>query len=142
VSKELRQKLEEAAAKAARAVGYVSAGTVEFLLDDSGSFYFMEMNTRLQVEHPVTELVTGVDLVKWQIRIASAVPLSFTQEEIKVRGCAIECRINAEDPKVISAQAAEKSRSSMSRAGLGFGSIPHCIRIIPYRRFTIPLSAS
>ncbi len=99
VGKELRQKLEEAAAKAARAVGYVSAGTVEFLLDDSGSFYFMEMNTRLQVEHPVTELVTGIDLVKWQIRIASGVPLSFTQEEIKVRGCAIECRINAEDPK-------------------------------------------
>lgn len=99
VGEELRWKLEEAAAKAARAVGYVNAGTVEFLLDDSGNFYFIEMNTRLQVEHPVTELVTGVDIVKWQIRIASGVPLSFTQDETKVHGCAIECRINAEDPK-------------------------------------------
>lgn len=95
VTEELRKKLTEAAAKAARAAGYVNAGTVEFLLDKEGNFYFMEMNTRLQVEHPVSELVTGVDIVKWQIRIAAGVPLDFTQEDVHVHGSAIECRINA-----------------------------------------------
>ncbi len=95
VTKELREKLTEAAAKAARAAGYVNAGTVEFLMDKEGNFYFMEMNTRLQVEHPVSELVTGVDIVKWQIRIAAGVPLDFTQEDVSVHGSAIECRINA-----------------------------------------------
>lgn len=95
VSPALREKLVEAATKAARAAGYVNAGTVEFLLDKSGQFYFMEMNTRLQVEHPVTEQVTGVDIVKWQIRIAAGVPLDFTQEDIQLQGAAIECRINA-----------------------------------------------
>ncbi len=95
VSPELRQRLMATAAKAAKAAGYVNAGTVEFLLDKDGGFYFMEMNTRLQVEHPVSELVTGVDIVKWQIRIAAGVPLDFTQEDIQVRGAAIECRINA-----------------------------------------------
>jgi acetyl-CoA carboxylase, biotin carboxylase subunit len=98
VGEEMRQKMVEVATKAAHAVQYVNAGTIEFLLDRSGNFYFMEMNTRLQVEHPVTEMVTGVDLVKWQIRIASGVPLSFTQKDVKVEGSAIECRINAEDP--------------------------------------------
>ncbi|WP_369298779.1 acetyl/propionyl/methylcrotonyl-CoA carboxylase subunit alpha [uncultured Neglectibacter sp.] len=95
VSEELRQKLTETAAKAAKAAGYVNAGTVEFLLDKEKNFYFMEMNTRLQVEHPVSELVTGIDIVKWQIRIAAGVPLDFTQEDIKVTGAAIECRVNA-----------------------------------------------
>ncbi len=91
----IRKKLIETAAKAARAANYVNAGTVEFLMDRGGDFYFMEMNTRLQVEHPVSELVTGVDIVKWQIRIAAGVPLDFTQKDIQVEGAAIECRINA-----------------------------------------------
>ncbi len=98
VDGEMRRKMMEAAKKAASAVHYVNAGTIEFLVDDNRSFYFMEMNTRLQVEHPVTELVSGIDLVKWQIRIASGVPISFQQEEVSLQGCAIECRINAEDP--------------------------------------------
>ena len=98
VSPETRQKLMETATRAARAAGYVNAGTVEFLMDKNGDFYFMEMNTRLQVEHPVSELVTGVDIVKWQIRIAAGVELDFTQEDIHVQGAAIECRINALGP--------------------------------------------
>lgn len=95
VTPEIRERLIEAAGNAARAAGYVNAGTVEFLMDKSGKFYFMEMNTRLQVEHPVTELVTGIDIVKWQIRIAAGVPLDFSQGDIKLQGAAIECRINA-----------------------------------------------
>ncbi len=96
---QLRQAMGEAAARAARAVGYVGAGTVEFLLDADGEhFYFMEMNTRIQVEHGITELVTGVDLVRQQLRIASGLPLDITQEEVALQGHALECRINAEDP--------------------------------------------
>lgn len=98
LSEELRRKMGEAAVKAAKAADYVNAGTIEFLLEKSGNFYFMEMNTRIQVEHPVTEWVTGVDLIKEQIRIASGLPLSYTQEDIKITGHAIECRINAENP--------------------------------------------
>lgn len=96
---ELRQRMGEAAVRAAKASGYVNAGTIEFLLEKSGNFYFMEMNTRIQVEHPVTEWVTGIDLIKEQIRIASGKPLTYTQEEIQLSGHAIECRINAENPK-------------------------------------------
>jgi acetyl-CoA carboxylase biotin carboxylase subunit len=95
VTEEVRKELYEAAKKAAKAVNYVSVGTVEFLMDKTGRFYFMEMNTRLQVEHPVSEYVTGTDIVKWQIRIAAGVHLTFSQKDIIVRGNAIECRINA-----------------------------------------------
>ena len=95
ISPALRKKMGEAAVQAAKAAGYVNAGTIEFLLDGDGRFYFMEMNTRIQVEHPVTEWVTGIDLIKEQIRIASGEPLGFTQNEIVLRGHAIECRINS-----------------------------------------------
>jgi acetyl-CoA carboxylase, biotin carboxylase subunit len=95
---ELRLKMGAAAILAAKSINYVGAGTVEFLLDQSGEFYFMEMNTRIQVEHPVTEMITGVDLIAEQIRVAQGEKLRFTQDEIELRGHAIECRINAEDP--------------------------------------------
>ena len=98
VSQKLREKMGESAIKAGKEISYESAGTVEFLLDKDGNFYFMEMNTRIQVEHPVTEEVTDVDLIKEQIKIASGEKLSYGQEEIQIRGHAIECRINAEDP--------------------------------------------
>lgn len=95
----LRQKMGDAAVRAAKAVGYENAGTIEFLLDEkTNQFYFMEMNTRVQVEHPVTEFVTGIDIVKEQIRIAYGAPLIVTQENVKIMGHAIECRINAENP--------------------------------------------
>ncbi|MCP4549038.1 MAG: acetyl-CoA carboxylase biotin carboxylase subunit [bacterium] len=97
VDDHLRKKMGKAARKAAEAVSYHSAGTVEFLLDVTGDFYFMEMNTRIQVEHPVTEMVTGVDLLKEQIRVAAGETLSVSQKDIVIRGHAIECRINAED---------------------------------------------
>lgn len=98
VNPALRNKMGEAAIKLAKAVGYANAGTVEFLLDKHGDFYFMEMNTRVQVEHPVTEAVTGVDILKEQIMVASGEKLSFSQKDIKIDGHAIECRIIAEDP--------------------------------------------
>ncbi|MCK4594672.1 ATP-grasp domain-containing protein, partial [bacterium] len=98
VDSELRLRMGEAAVKAAQAALYHSAGTVEFLLEADGNFYFMEMNTRIQVEHPVTEMLTGTDLVREQIRIAAGEKLSWTQEEITFTGHVIECRINAEDP--------------------------------------------
>ncbi len=97
ITPEIRKAMMEAAAKAAKAVGYENAGTVEFLLDKDKNFYFMEMNTRLQVEHPVTEMVTGLDIVQWQIRIASGAKLTVTQDRVFMHGNAIECRINAED---------------------------------------------
>ena len=96
----LRERMGEAAKKAAVACGYYNAGTVEFLVDDQENFYFMEMNTRIQVEHPITELVTGVDLVKQQLLVAAGEKLSLTQDQIKLTGHAIECRINAENPKL------------------------------------------
>ncbi len=93
-----REEMGACAVAAAKAVGYSSAGTVEYLLDADGSFYFMEMNTRVQVEHPVTEMITGVDIIKEQIRSAAGIPLRYSQDDIKINGHAIECRINAEDP--------------------------------------------
>lgn len=95
VSKEQREKIIELAVDAVKKIGYVGVGTLEFLLDREGNFWFMEMNVRLQVEHCVTEMLTGFDLVKWQIRVAAGIPLNFTQKDIKMQGSAIECRINA-----------------------------------------------
>jgi acetyl-CoA carboxylase biotin carboxylase subunit len=95
----VRERMGAAATAAARTIGYEGAGTVEFLLDRSGGFYFMEMNTRIQVEHPVTEMVTGLDLIAEQLRIAGGEPISVAQEEVRLQGHAIECRINAEDPR-------------------------------------------
>ncbi|MEG0615842.1 MAG: acetyl-CoA carboxylase biotin carboxylase subunit, partial [Oscillospiraceae bacterium] len=96
----LREKMGKAAVAAAKACGYYNAGTIEFLVDKDENFYFMEMNTRIQVEHPITEFVTGIDLVKTQIKIANGESLPFTQEKIQLTGHAIECRINAENPKL------------------------------------------
>jgi acetyl-CoA carboxylase biotin carboxylase subunit len=98
LSDPLREAMGGAALRVAAAAGYRNAGTVEFLLDERGEFFFMEMNTRIQVEHPVTEMVTGVDLVKAQIRIAAGEPLRMAQEEVHLEGHSLECRINAEDP--------------------------------------------
>jgi acetyl-CoA carboxylase biotin carboxylase subunit len=99
MTKNLRTQMGNAAVKAAAATGYVNAGTIEFLLDTQGNYYFMEMNTRIQVEHPVTEMVTGIDMIREQIKIASGEKLSLQQEDIVFRGHAIECRINAENPQ-------------------------------------------
>lgn len=100
MTEELRRKMGEAAVKAAKVCGYQNAGTIEFLVDANRDFYFMEMNTRIQVEHPVTEFVTGIDLVKSQIKVASGEPLDFTQDDITITGHSIECRINAENPSL------------------------------------------
>ncbi|MBI6872879.1 acetyl-CoA carboxylase biotin carboxylase subunit [Clostridium aciditolerans] len=97
MTEELRKSMGETAVRAAKAVNYNNAGTIEFLLDKNGNYYFMEMNTRIQVEHPITEMVTGIDLIKEQIKIAAGEKLSFLQEDIRINGHAIECRINAED---------------------------------------------
>lgn len=97
LTEELRKEMGKVAVKAAKAIGYYNAGTVEFLLSDNDEFFFMEMNTRIQVEHPITEMITGVDLIKKQIEVAAGLPLNLKQKDIKLNGHAIECRINAED---------------------------------------------
>ncbi|ATD54864.1 acetyl-CoA carboxylase biotin carboxylase subunit [Clostridium chauvoei] len=98
LNEDLRNEMGEIAKRAARAVNYKNAGTIEFLVDKNGEYYFMEMNTRIQVEHPITEMITDIDLVKEQLKIASKIPLTLKQEDVKISGHAIECRINAEDP--------------------------------------------
>lgn len=97
MNEELRKRMGETAVRAAKSINYNNAGTIEFLMDEQGNYYFMEMNTRIQVEHPITEMVTGIDLIKEQIRIASGDKLQYTQQDIKITGHSIECRINAED---------------------------------------------
>ncbi len=99
LSEDLRMRMGQVAVQGATAIGYTNAGTIEFLLDKSGAFYFMEMNTRVQVEHPVTEAVTGIDIVKEQLRIAAGEPLGYAQDDVKLTGHAIECRLNAESPE-------------------------------------------
>ena len=99
MSEELRKEMGETAVRAAKAAGYENAGTIEFLLEKTGKYYFMEMNTRIQVEHPITENITGIDIVKEQIKIAQGEKLPFTQNEIEIKGHSIECRINAENPE-------------------------------------------
>jgi acetyl-CoA carboxylase, biotin carboxylase subunit len=98
VSQKLRDRMGSDALKGIKSIGYVNAGTLEFLMEPSGRYYFIEMNTRIQVEHPVTELITGIDLVKWQLRIAAGEKLTIRQRDVQIRGHAIECRVNAEDP--------------------------------------------
>jgi acetyl-CoA carboxylase biotin carboxylase subunit len=99
LQQDVREALCEAAVRLIKAAGYTNAGTVEFLVDKKQNFYILEVNARIQVEHPVTEQVTGIDLIKEQIRVASGLPLSFKQKDVPQRGHAIECRINAEDPR-------------------------------------------
>ena len=94
----MREEISKLCIKAMEGLNYTGLGTMEFLCTQDGQYYFMEMNTRLQVEHPVTEMVTGIDLVKWQLRVAAGLPLNFSQEDINVPGCAIECRQNTENP--------------------------------------------
>ena len=123
-----RKDIGERAVAGALAVGYTGAGTMEFLLDHEGNFNFMEMNARIQVEHPVSEMVTGVDLVQEQIRVAAGEPLSVSQEDVVLRGHAIECRVNAEDPDRDFAPAAGRLESTSPPAARGRASIPTAIR--------------
>ena len=115
----LRKKMGDAAVKAAKAVNYHGVGTIEFLLDAQNNFYFMEMNTRIQVEHGVTEMITGIDIMKEQISIAAGEKLSFTQEDVKINGCALECRINAEDPAMNFIPCPGKVENYLSPGGIG-----------------------
>ncbi|MGI6155769.1 MAG: acetyl-CoA carboxylase biotin carboxylase subunit [Enterococcus lemanii] len=134
ITPEKRQAIGDAGVRAAKAVAYRNAGTIEFLMDEAGEFYFMEMNTRIQVEHPITEMVTGVDLVKKQLEIASGYPLSLKQEDIKLQGHAIECRINAENPAYNFAPSPGKIRNLFLPSG-GMG-----LRVdsAMYSGYTIP----
>jgi len=133
ISEKTRSKLCESAVKAAKDIGYFNAGTIECLMDDKENFYFMEMNTRLQVEHPVTEWITGIDLVKEQIRVAFGEKLSFTQEQVKRRGHSIEFRINAEDPEKFLPQAGKVTGVHFPR-GCGIRVDSHL-----YRGYEIPV---
>ena len=135
IGKTLRHEIGSAAVRAAKAVNYENAGTIEFLLDEkTGQFYFMEMNTRVQVEHPVTEFVSGVDIVKEQIRIAAGEKLSVTQDDIEIKGHAIECRINAENPKFNFAP----SPGKISNLYLPSGGVGLRVDSAVYPGYTIP----
>ena len=135
IGKTLRQQIGEASVRAAQSVGYENAGTIEFLLDEAkGEFYFMEMNTRVQVEHPVTEFVTGVDIVKEQIKIANGQELSFSQDDVEIRGHAIECRINAENPAFNFAP----SPGKISNVYLPSGGVGLRVDSAVYPGYTIP----
>lgn len=135
IGKTLRQQIGEAAVRAAQSVGYENAGTIEFLLDEAkAEFYFMEMNTRVQVEHPVTEFVTGVDIVKEQIKIANGQELSFSQDDVEIRGHAIECRINAENPAFNFAP----SPGKISNVYLPSGGVGLRVDSAVYLGYTIP----
>jgi acetyl-CoA carboxylase biotin carboxylase subunit len=129
----LRRQMGEAAVALAKACGYVNAGTVEFLVDKHGKFYFMEMNTRVQVEHPVTEFVTGIDIVKEQLRIAAGEKLTVPTKELRLRGHAIECRINAEDPDKNFMPSPGKITHYHAPGGIGVRVDSHC-----YQEYTIP----
>ena len=136
IDDQLRQRMGETAVRAAKAVHYENAGTIEFLLDKDKNFYFMEMNTRIQVEHPVTEMVTGIDLVKQQIRIAAGEKLKIHQEDIQLKGHAIECRINAENPE--KKVGLETLRIFIFLAATVYASNLHCIMVIRFQRIMIP----
>lgn len=133
LNEDLRNAMGNAAVKVAKAIKYNSVGTVEFLLDEDNNFYFMEMNTRIQVEHGVSEMITGIDLLKEQIAIAAGEKLSFTQEQVKINGCAIECRINAEDPVMNFIPTPGKINNYIAPGGIG-------IRVdsAVYTGYTIP----
>ncbi|MBN1554955.1 MAG: acetyl-CoA carboxylase biotin carboxylase subunit [Phycisphaerae bacterium] len=133
LSKALREEVCNAAVRLAKEVGYHNAGTVEFMLDQENRFYFLEVNTRIQVEHPITEMVTDVDLVKWQLRVAQGEKLTFTQKDIHQRGCAIECRINAEDPKMDFRPSPGRILAFVAPGGLGVRWDSHV-----YQGYTIP----
>ncbi len=130
---EIRRRMGAAAVAAARAAAYTNAGTVEFLLDRNNDFYFLEMNTRIQVEHPVTEMITGIDLIKAQIAVASGLPLEWKQDEIRVHGHAIECRINAENPECNFAPSVGEIRSLLLPGGPGVRVDTHI-----YQGYAIP----
>jgi acetyl-CoA carboxylase biotin carboxylase subunit len=132
VTPEIRQALTAAALRLCRAAGYESAGTVEFILDGEGRFYFLEVNTRIQVEHPVTEMVTGIDLIREQIRVAAGEPLSFTQDTVRFDGHAIECRVTAEDPATFTPSAG-RIATYLPPGGLGVRVDSHC-----FAGYTVP----
>jgi acetyl-CoA carboxylase biotin carboxylase subunit len=133
LSRALRDEVCNAAVRLAKEVGYHNAGTVEFMLDQNNKFYFLEVNTRIQVEHPITEMVTDVDLLKWQLRVAQGEKLTFTQKDVHQRGCAIECRINAEDPQLGFRPSPGRIQAFVAPGGLGVRWDSHV-----YQGYTIP----
>ncbi|MEW7000288.1 ATP-grasp domain-containing protein [Serratia ureilytica] len=136
ITSEMRRYIGERCSKACVEIGYRGAGTFEFLYEN-GEFYFIEMNTRIQVEHPVTEMITGVDLIKEQLRIAAGQPLSIKQEEVKIHGHAVECRINAEDPNTFLPSRARSPASTRQAVSACVGNLIST-PVIPYRRTMTP----